>query len=96
MKKMINQGPKIRCYVIADDYRWHFFTDSLEEFFQKTKEYLELMSNSQKENQFHFRNFFLTEIEYEITVKNFLSQTKPRLKPEKNSDKKRPNLYLVD
>ncbi len=86
------QNPKIRCYVIADDYRWHFFTDSLEEFTQKTKEYLQLMSTSQKENNYYFRNIFLTQSEYDNALKNFYSQRKI----QKNSDKKVPNLYLVE
>lgn len=83
---------KIRCYVIADDYRWHFFTSSLEEFFHKTKEYLELMRISPKENQFHFRNIFLSQSEYETILKNLA----PPQKTKKSSDKHRPKLYLVE
>lgn len=88
--------PKIRCFVIADDYRWHFISDSFEEFTKKTKEYLELMAISQKENQFHFRNIFLTQREYEVTIKNFYSKQKNGFKVENKDDKKRPNLYLID
>ena len=91
-----NEGPKIRCFVIADDYRWHFITDSIEEFEKKTKEYLDLMTVSQKENQYHFRNIFLTQTEYEITIKNFYSKSGNLISIKKKGDKKRPNLYLVD
>ena len=89
-------GPKIRCFVIADDYRWHFITDSIEEFREKTKEYLELMTISQKENQYHFRNIFLSPTEYEVTIKNFYSKSAAPLKVKNKDDKKGPNLYLIE
>lgn len=91
-----DQGPKIRCFVIADDYRWHFVTDSIEEFREKTKEYLELMTISQKENQYHFRNIFLSPTEYETTIKNFYSKSAGQIKVKIKDDKKGPNLYLIE
>lgn len=91
-----DQLPKIRCFVIADDYRWHFITDSIEEFTKKTKEYLELMTISQKENQYHFRNIFLTQREYEVTIKNFYSKSEKLQNIKNKDDNKRPNLYLVE
>lgn len=61
---MKESGEKIRCFVIADDYRWHVLTDSLEEFYKASVAYITLMNESSKENHYYFKNIFLDEEEY--------------------------------
>jgi len=91
---------KIRCYIIADDYRWHVLTDSPEEYHQYTLAYLELMSTSSKENQYYFRNVFLNRSEYLILKKNLSHRktqgTTPITNQTQEKKKKETHLYLVD
>jgi len=91
-----HQDEKIRCFVIADDYRWHFLTDSIGEFENKAKSYIELMNSSAKENQYYFKNLFLTREEYLSILKNIMYHSRNILKLNPNPKKKAPNLYLVD
>lgn len=77
----------IRCFVIADDYKWHVLTDSIEEFFEYTKAYLELMNTSKKENHYFFKNIFLEESEFRSIQRNMAYQSR-RMGSFKNSAKK--------
>ena len=92
------KGPsdKIRCFVIADDYRWHVLTSSIEEFHKYTLSYLALMNSSRKENHYYFKNLFLDSEEYE----NILSQMRGQSgSPHQVSPKKEPkknHLRIVD
>lgn len=61
---------KIRCFVIADDYRWHVLTDDLDQFLQSTLAYIQLMNESKKENHYYFKNIFLERGEYQQIKKN--------------------------
>ena len=90
------QDEVLRCFVIADDYRWHFLTDSIQEFESKTKAYLELMSSSKKENQYYFKNVFLTRKEYLRTLKNIITHSPNVIRLSPSVPKKGPHLYLVD
>jgi len=90
------QDKKVRCFVIADDYRWHFLTNSIEEFEIKSKSYLELMNSSRKENQYYFKNIFLTREEYVSFLKNMMVYSGNTIKPNRNAKKKTPHLYIVD
>jgi len=91
-----HQDKKIRCFIIADDYRWHFLTDSIEEFEIKSKAYFELMNTSGKENQYYFKNIFLTREEYVSFLKNMMVHTRNIVKLRPGSKKKTPHLYIVD
>ena len=91
-----SQEKKFRCFVIADDYRWHFLTDSIEEFEIKSKAYIELMNTSNKENQYYFKNIFLTREEYVSILKNIMYHSRNLLKVNKGPKKRPPHLYIVD
>ena len=91
-----HQDKKIRCFVIADDYRWHFLTDSIEEFEVKAKAYLELMNTSGKENQYYFKNLFLTKEEYVNISKNIMYHSRNFAKVNSDPKEKTPHLYIVD
>lgn len=92
---------KIRCYVIADDYRWHLLTDDIDQFLQSTLAYVRLMNESKKENHYYFKNIFLERAEYQQIKKNMAfanSENRPAQAPEKTpmQKKERPNhLQLV-
>lgn len=86
---------KIRCFVIADDYKWHVMTDSIEEFREYSKAYLELMNSSQKENHYYFKNVFLTPEEFIQTQKNMAFQNGKLVEFPKN-EISRNHLRLVD
>ena len=79
----------VRCFVIADDYRWHVLTDSPEEFHQATLAYLKLMNESSKENHYYFKNIFMSRSEYLHTLK-LMAQSKPPKSPRKDC-----HLHLV-
>ncbi|RLA64546.1 MAG: hypothetical protein DRQ88_00370 [Epsilonproteobacteria bacterium] len=91
-----HQEKKIRCFVIADDYRWHFLTDSIDEFEAKAKSYLDLMNSSGKENQYYFKNIFLTRDEYVDILKNIMYHSRKISKSTPNTKKDGPQLYIVD
>lgn len=69
MLKDVNSD-KIRCFVIADDYRWHILTDNSDEFLQASLAYIKLMNESGKENHYYFKNIFLERSEYFQIKKN--------------------------
>ncbi len=89
---------KIRCYVIADDYRWHLVTDDINQFLQSTLAYVKLMNESKKENHYYFKNIFLERAEYEQIVKNlsFQAAQKNEAPPATPPKRERPaHLQLV-
>ena len=86
---------RIRCFVIADDYKWHVLTNSLEEFYEYTKAYLELMSSSKKENHYFSKNIFLTQEEFCQIQKN-LAYKSGRVLEMKAPKKPMAHLRLVD
>ena len=77
------KGPsdKIRCFVIADDYRWHVLTSSIEEFHKYTLSYLALMNSSRKENHYYFKNLFLDSEEYEYILSQSRSKNASGIRP---------------
>ena len=85
----------IRCFVIADDYKWHVLTDSLEEFYEYTKAYLELMNTSNKENHYYFKNIFMSQVEFNSIQKN-LAYKSGRILEMKTPKKEVGHLRLVD
>jgi hypothetical protein len=91
-KNMMDESSpkKMRCFVIADDYRWHYLTSSREEFESKTLSYLDLMECSLKENKYHIKNIFLTQKEYLQELENIMINSK-----KNRSKKPPPHLYLV-
>ncbi|MFZ8932898.1 MAG: hypothetical protein ACO20H_01800 [Bacteriovoracaceae bacterium] len=86
----------VRCFVIADDYKWHVLTDSIEEFFEYTKAYLELMNSSKKENHYFFKNIFLDEVEFRQIQKNMSFQNRRYDQSKKESESKECHLRLVE
>ncbi|MBL6989137.1 MAG: hypothetical protein ISR65_05140 [Bacteriovoracaceae bacterium] len=100
----MNEQDKIRCFVIADDYRWHLLTDSIDEFYNASLSYLKLMNTSPKENNYYFKNLFLTRDEFNQFLKNIaefktedqlISATKKKQSDQK-SIRKSNHLTLVD
>jgi hypothetical protein len=93
------KGPSdnIRCFVIADDYRWHVLTNSIEEFHKYTLSYLALMNSSRKENHYYFKNIFLSTEEYDQILKQMRGQkhSPPNILSTKTPPK-RDHLKLVD
>ncbi len=93
---------KIRCFIIADDYRWHMLTDNADEFLQASLAYIKLMNESGKENHYYFKNIFLERSEYFQIKKNmaYLSNGSAEQK-KKEADlreqvaKKKSHLRLV-
>ena len=69
---------KIRIYVLADDYRWHIMTDSMEKFRHHLMNYADLMLTTQKENHWTIMNLFMDQEEYEVTLKNFKGSQIPK------------------
>jgi len=86
----------VRCFVIADDYKWHVLTDSIEEFFEYTKAYLELMNSSKKENHYFFKNIFLDEVEFRQIQKNMSFQNRRYDQSKQESESKECHLRLVE
>ena len=84
----------IRCFVIADDYKWHVLTDSIEEFFEYTKAYLELMNSSKKENHYFFKNIFLEKEEFRQIQKNMAYRS--RNIQQNEPPKRESHLRLVE
>ncbi len=83
---------RIRCYIIADDYRWHVLTDSIDEFKQISNVYFDLMNHSDKENNYYFKNIFLTKQEYVDALRMMAQSTAKRKTP---APKPQPNLRLI-
>ena len=79
---------KIRVYVLADDYRWHFITDSAEDFHLKILAYLLLMTQSAKENHYQLKNLFMPREEYLEILKNleYYRQSSGKIQSIKNSN----------
>lgn len=67
---------KFRCYILADDYRWHILAESIEEYHNSIVSYLELMRTSKKENNYYIKNLFLTRSE----INKFKNNRKPDAK----------------
>ncbi|MDH5581056.1 MAG: hypothetical protein OEY33_04055 [Bdellovibrionales bacterium] len=86
----------IRCFVIADDYKWHVLTDSIEEYFEYTKAYLELMNSSKKENHYFFKNIFLDEMEFRQIQRNMSYQNRRYDQKDKKLENKQAHLRLVE
>ena len=87
---------KIRCFIIADDYKWHVLTDSAEEYLKYTKAYLELMSSSKKENTYYFRNIFLTTEEYAQILRNMSYHSGKVIELREHAKKNTSYLRLVE
>jgi hypothetical protein len=80
----LKKNQKIRCYIIADDYRWHILTDSILEYEEATKAYLALMSKSSKENTYYFKNIFMTVEEFNST-KLLMNKVEPKkIRPKRH------------
>ena len=92
------KGPsdKIRCFVIADDYRWHVLTNSIEEFHKYTLSYLALMNSSRKENHYYFKNLFLDPDEYEHILGQMRGQNGPPANLASKKEPKKSHLRIVE
>ena len=92
------KGPsdKIRCFVIADDYRWHVLTNSIEEFHKYALSYLALMNSSRKENHYYFKNLFLSPEEYDQILQQMRGQRNASEILSTKSPPKKGHLKIVD
>ena len=86
---------KFRCYIIADDYRWHFLTEEIDEYVHTMMSYMELMRTSKKENNYYIKNLFLTRNEINAFQNNKkdtkvgkVLRFKPRLRLVKDEETK--------
>ena len=73
---------KFRCYIIADDYRWHVLTEYIDEYVESMMSYIELMRTSKKENNYYIKNLFLTRDEINAFQNNKKEAKVLRFKPK--------------
>lgn len=67
---MEQKKEKIRIYIIADDYRWHFHTTDINELKENLGLFANTLEISEKENTYHLSSLFLTQVEYDTIKKN--------------------------
>lgn len=83
----MEENRQIKCFGISDSYRIHHYTKNINHFKLLLERYAELMEKSDKQNMYSIFTAFVTEDEYQVTIKNMkkLSATKPRLTIVKGS-----------